>query len=133
MRTILLFGMATLAAASGCGGNGGGNGATGVHRLNHIVVVVLENWSFDSLYAEFPGAEGLTGARAAPPQIDATGTAYATLPQTETHLPQTLPNGPFPLFRAQDFWHFITHLRREHAEPYLLDLWARCPEFQKFG
>jgi phospholipase C len=97
MRTILLFGMATLAAASGCGGNGGGNGATGVHRLNHIVVVVLENWSFDSLYAEFPGAEGLTGARAAPPQIDATGTAYATLPQTETHLPQTLPNGPFPL------------------------------------
>jgi len=44
-----------------------------------------------------------------------------------------VPNGPFPLFRAQDFWHFSTRLRREHAEPYLLDLWARCPEFQKFG
>ena len=38
-------------------------------------------------------------------------------------------DGPFTLLRAQDFWHFITDLRREHAEPYLLDLWARCPEF----
>jgi acid phosphatase len=70
---------------------------TGLARLNHIVVIVLENWSFDSLYGEMPGASGLAAAASAPPQVDATGTAYAQLPQTETHLPQTLPNGPFAL------------------------------------
>ena len=69
----------------------------GLANLNHIVVIVLENWSFDSLYAEFPGATGLAQAQAAAPQVDATGTPYATLPQTESHLPQTLPNGPFAL------------------------------------
>jgi len=66
--------------------------------IRHIVVVVLENWSFDSLYAEFDGADGLAGATKAAPQIDpATGQAYATLPETETHLPPGLPNAPFAL------------------------------------
>jgi phospholipase C len=72
-------------------------GATGLQRLNHVVVVVLENWSFNSLYGQFPGADGLANAGTAPPQIDATGTPYQQLPQTESHLPQTLPNAPFPL------------------------------------
>jgi len=76
---------------------GGGDTPTGLQRLNHIVVIVLENWSYDSLYAEFPGAEGLANAKSAPPQIDGTGAPYLTLPQTETHLPQTLANAPFPL------------------------------------
>jgi phospholipase C len=72
-------------------------GPTGLQKLNHVVVVVLENWSFDSLYGKFSGADGLSNALSAAPQIDATGTPYPTLPQTETHLPQTLPNGPFAL------------------------------------
>jgi len=70
---------------------------TGLDRINHVVVILLENWSFDSLYAGFPGANGLNNAMAAPAQVDQTGTPYATLPQTETHLPQTLSNGPFPV------------------------------------
>ncbi|HEX3851845.1 MAG TPA: acid phosphatase [Polyangiaceae bacterium] len=74
-----------------------GASATGLKKVNHVVVIVLENWTFDSLYAELPGVEGLTGALKAPAQVDATGTPYATLPQTETHLPQTLANAPFPL------------------------------------
>ena len=78
--------------------DGGGDGATaGLSKINHVVVIVLENWSFDSLYAEFPGAEGIANAMKAPPQIDATGVPYATLPQSETHLPQNLPNAPFAL------------------------------------
>jgi len=72
-------------------------GPTGVQKLNHVVVVVLENWSYDSLYGELAGTEGLANARNAPPQVDATGTAYQQLPQTESHLPQTIPNGPFAL------------------------------------
>jgi phospholipase C len=95
----MLVSLVAVTAAGACGSNGGrtGSDAAGIGRLNHIVVLVLENWSFDSLYTEFAGADGLVGAMAAPPQLDATGTAYVTLPQTETHLPQTLPNGPFAL------------------------------------
>lgn len=70
----------------------------GLQKVNHVVVILLENWSFDSLYAEFKNADGLTGALAAPPQIDpTTGQPYVTLPQTESHLPSNLPNMPFAL------------------------------------
>jgi phospholipase C len=84
------------------GGNDGGPAESstpaGLQAIGHVVVIMLENWSFDSLYAEFAGAEGLTGAMAAPPQIDpSTGQAYATLPETESHIPAGLPNAPFPL------------------------------------
>jgi len=75
---------------------GAGTG-TGLAKVNHVVVIVLENWTFDSLYAELPGVEGLSNGEKAPPQIDEAGTPYATLPQTETHLPPTLPNAPFAL------------------------------------
>jgi phospholipase C len=67
-------------------------------RFNHLVVIILENWSFDSLYSEFQGAEGLTEAMAAAPQVDpTTGQPYQTLPQTESHIPAGLPNAPFAL------------------------------------
>ncbi len=70
----------------------------GLQRLNHVVVIFLENWSFDSLYAEFKGAEGSAGALAAQPQVDpTTGQPYATLPQIESHMPAGLPNKPFAL------------------------------------
>lgn len=70
----------------------------GIDRLQHVVVIVLENWSFDSLYGEFAGADGLNGAGSAAPQIDAiTGTAYAMLPQIDPALPNTLANAPFAL------------------------------------
>jgi acid phosphatase len=73
-------------------------GAPALQKVNHIVVILLENWSFDSLYAEFQGANGLTNALTAPPQLDpTTGQPYATLPETESHLPAGLPNGPFAL------------------------------------
>src|SRR5438128_10846937 len=36
--------------------NEGGRG----HRIRHIIVVYLENWSFDSLYGLFPRANGLS-------------------------------------------------------------------------
>jgi phospholipase C len=69
------------------------------HKVNHVVVIVLENWTFDSLYAEFAGADGLANAKKAPLQIDpATGAPYVTLPQTEAHLIDAgLPNAPFAL------------------------------------
>ena len=35
---------------------------TGLHRLQHIVVIYLENRSFDNLYGLFPGANGVANA-----------------------------------------------------------------------
>ena len=29
-----------------------------VQRLRHIIVIYQENWSFDSLYGQYPGANG---------------------------------------------------------------------------
>jgi acid phosphatase len=99
-RYFVTGSLVILAGIAACGSNTPSTTpakATGLERLNHIVVVVLENWSFDSLYAKFPSANGAAQANSAPPQIDATGAPYQTLPQTETHLPQTLPNSPFLL------------------------------------
>ncbi len=77
---------------------GGEAAAKGLLEVEHVVVIVLENWSFDSLYGEFEGADGLSSPNASIPQIDpATGAAYVTLPQEEPYLPATLPNAPFAL------------------------------------
>jgi acid phosphatase len=76
--------------------------AVGLAKLNHIVVIVLENWSFDSLYGRFQEADGaapnnLLNADAGL-QVDPTGTPYAVLPETESHLlDASLPNAPFVL------------------------------------
>jgi phospholipase C len=128
------------AGASGAGNGGGGSAGTGgnagtsggtadasadapaladaidggarLQKINHIVVIYLENWSFDSLYGEFAGAEGLSSAAAtaAPKQIDKDGNVYATLPQVEPALgggdagaldadggALVFPNAPFAL------------------------------------
>ena len=70
-----------------------------VAKINHVVVIYLENRSFDNLYGEFPGAEGIVGL--SPEryrQIDSTGKPYAVLPQApDAHLPSTLPNAPFAI------------------------------------
>ena len=61
------------------------------------MVLYLENRSFDNLYGEFPGAEGLTGATRVT-QLDPSGAAYSVLPQaSNAGLPLTLPNAPFPI------------------------------------
>ena len=115
----ILFALLVLAAAA-CGADssapaaastvttGGGSSGTGsagsdagpgvLREVQHVVVIVLENWSFDSLYGEFEGADGLSSAEALIPQIDpATGMPYPTLPQEEPYLPTNLPNAPFAL------------------------------------
>src|SRR5579859_3341915 len=77
--------------------------------INHIIVVYMENWSFDSLYGLFPGANGIDNAANAAPQVDKTGKVYDTLPaplninnrdkdgkaQPDTRFPSNLPNKPF--------------------------------------
>src|SRR4051812_36553024 len=73
-------------------------GATGIDRVNHVVVIYLENRSFDNLYGSFAGAQGLSAAAAAPLQVDSSGTTYATLPAVpDSRFPANLPNAPFDI------------------------------------
>ena len=69
--------------------------------INHIIVIYLENRSFDNLYGEFPGADGITGL--APEryrQFDETGKPFERLPQTaDARIPPDLPNAPFNIER----------------------------------
>ena len=67
-------------------------------RIGHVVVLYLENHSFDNLYGEFPGADGFAFAKHLIPQVDSTGHPYATLPVArKSPLPPGLPNRPFAI------------------------------------
>jgi phospholipase C len=69
-------------------------------KLGHIVVIYMENHSFDNLYGEFPGANGLSSAGNHAAQVDRSGTAYTTLPRPPGHaFPANLPNKPFDIER----------------------------------
>jgi phospholipase C len=79
--------------------------ATGINQLDHIVVIYLENRSFDNMYAFFPGATSFLTAKEIYPQVDKSGKPYETLPPVmnaaakppapDTRFPQNLPNKPF--------------------------------------
>src|SRR5262252_956798 len=57
------------------------SGVDVLSRIQHIVVIYQENWSFDSLYGNFPGANGLANAGDTVKQVDKSGQPYAVLPQ----------------------------------------------------
>ncbi len=68
----------------------------GIKKIGHIIVIYMENHSFDNLYGEFPGADGIRNAtKSEYTQIDtATGNAYDTLPWNDAsfHPPTSLPD-----------------------------------------
>jgi phospholipase C len=77
----------------------------GLDKINHIIVLYLENRSFDNLYGLFPGANGVSDAGAAAIQVDRDGKPYDKLPPVlntnfrpaivDTRFPADLPNAPF--------------------------------------
>jgi phospholipase C len=72
----------------------------GMNRLQHVVVIYLENHSFDNLYGEFRGANGLPESFRHSLQIDANGQPFDTLPEVAgTPFPTNLPNRPFAIDR----------------------------------
>lgn len=74
---------------------------TGINKIGHIVVIYLENRSFDSLFNNFPGANGWENNQTANyVQLDDTNTAYTFLPMSQvqtspmaeaTYMGSTLP------------------------------------------
>ena len=80
--------------------------------IKHIIVIYQENWSFDGLYGDFPGANGLQNGVYAPKQVDKNGVTYQTLPQNDAHIPQGLPNVPFsidPYVQPTDLTRDLVH------------------------
>jgi len=81
--------------------------AVGLNKLNHVVVILQENWSFDSLYGEFPGANGLPEDGPPIAQLDKQNQPYTTLPQpkdtnkkpvsADPRFPANLPVRPFDI------------------------------------
>ena len=70
---------------------------SGLQKINHIVVIYQENWSFDSLYGKFPGANGLDQAAATTPQVDKSGIPSPSLPQPlNTTFNPAVPDPRFP-------------------------------------
>ena len=74
-------------------------------KIEHIIVIVLENHSFDNLFGYFPGAEGIASSGNASVQVDISGKPYIYLPQimdttskpaiVDKRFPENLPNKPF--------------------------------------
>jgi len=101
VRLGLALAVALMAGATMVGPARADHDVPGLDKINHVIVIYQENWSFDSLYGEFPGANGLANAGAAATQVDKSGAAYATLPQPllagkpDNRFPATLANGPF--------------------------------------
>ncbi|MBY0408018.1 MAG: hypothetical protein K2Q01_10025, partial [Rickettsiales bacterium] len=75
--------------------------------IDHIIVISLENHSFDNLFGHFPGAEGLDNAGETAVQRKRDGTPYAYLPPVmhsphlmrvpDVRFPAQLANAPFPI------------------------------------
>ncbi len=72
--------------------------AAGINSVNNVVVIYLENHSFDNLYGQFAGAKGLADANASnTTQVDANGNPYTNLPAIPgtSAFPTNLPNNYF--------------------------------------
>src|SRR5215472_12440705 len=79
----------------------------GIEKIDHIILIYLENHSFDDLFGNFPGAEGLSKAGKRSLQVDKDGKPYKTLPPVidttkkppalDPRFPADLPNRPFPI------------------------------------
>ena len=75
--------------------------------IDHVLIVYLENHTFDSRFGLFPGAHGVLSAAAAVKQVDKQGKPYETLPDVMTaypwppapdpRFPKDLPNKPFSI------------------------------------
>ena len=82
-------------------------GEPALAKIDHFVVIYMENRSFDSMFGLFPGANGLSNAGNAAIQVDRDGKPYTVLPPvmdtnqtppaSDPRFPANLPNRPFDI------------------------------------
>lgn len=87
----------------------GSDGRNPMEKIEHLIVIYQENWSFDGLFGKFPGANGLAQAGAAVRQVDKAGKPLDKLPQPldnskkpaqpDFRFPADLPVAPYDLTR----------------------------------
>jgi phospholipase C len=71
--------------------------------IEHIIVIYKDNHTFDNLYGQFTGVNGLDRSGARIQQVDREGNTYQPLPQPLGHgspdrrFPADLPNAPFSI------------------------------------
>ena len=89
--SLLLFGL----LATGCKKKDLINTNNGINQIQHVVVIYMENHSFDNLFGQFPGANGFLNSTIR--QVDSSGNVYTYLPPipNATAFPTNLPNQPF--------------------------------------
>ena len=94
------------ALMAGCGGTASDRTAQPGDRapIDHIIVLYMENRSFDHLFGTYPGADGIANYRGRQEHRD--GVAYPTLPaplgrdgKPDPRFPADLPNVPFPMLK----------------------------------
>src|SRR3981189_1919568 len=77
-----------------------------LHDIKHIIVIYQENWSFDSLYGLFPGANGLANGFGQLAQVDVTASPpYSSLIyQTPSPLTGGATDPQFPSANGKLAW-----------------------------
>jgi phospholipase C len=72
MCRMAWVGLAMVLTVAGCTngsssvGPSPGSGAIGIHKIEHVVVIMQENRSFDSYFGTYPGADGILAANGQP-------------------------------------------------------------------
>jgi acid phosphatase len=74
-----------------------------LNNIDHFVVIYQENWSFDSLFPRFPGANGIANAsQTSLTQVDKSGNPLSTFPavrgpdgSVDPRFPNPPPMGPY--------------------------------------
>lgn len=76
----------------------------GVEKINHVIVIYQENWSYDGLYGAFLGSNNLANAGTIV-QVDKNGAQLTSAPQplvgsmADARFPASLPVGPYDVSR----------------------------------
>lgn len=126
MRARLLLGLLVLCGLLACARLGDDRGGARV-PIDHIVVLFLENRSFDHLFGTYPGADGLASYRGR--QANRNGATYPTLPtplgrdgKPDPRFPGNLTNAPFPMLKfvgpfdqTNNPVHRFYHMQRQYG------------------
>jgi len=127
VRAFAVLPVALVLVACGAGSTGPGALPDSQVPVDHVIVLYLENRSFDHLFGTYPGADGLANYRGK--QADKDGATYATLPaplgrdgKPDPRFPASLPNAPFAMQRfvgpfdlTNNPVHRFYHMQRQYS------------------
>lgn len=144
-RTIGFFFSMLFLAAVGCGGVGGGGNPSpsptptppGPPAISNVIVVIMQNRSFDNLFGTFPGAEGIRPGVPGFSQVDASGKtvsptlltdiAVADMPHVRQDLLKTWDNGNMDKFAFFNGDVAMGHY--DNTTPGVGTLWSYAQQF----